>query len=201
MSGHDPLGGFFGLDLPESRGGLVRHWGAQHGLGWFNATSALAALIRTLDPPAVWFPAFLCPELAEAAPEARRRFYPLDKALAPDMSALGDLAQGDLVLGVNYFGRDPGPHGALSPRHGRRFISSRIAPRPSTPAPRPGAAGGCSARARSRAFPTAACWCPMARTARCRPAPILRPSRTCRMALRRSLPGWSVRPRTPCGTR
>lgn len=108
MSGHDPLGGFFGLDLPESRGGLVRHWGAQHGLGWFNATSALAALIRTLDPPAVWFPAFLCPELAEAAPEARRRFYPLDKALAPDMSALGDLAQGDLVLGVNYFGRDPG---------------------------------------------------------------------------------------------
>lgn len=105
MSGDIPLGGFFGLELPDADAGLWRLWGAGRGRAYVNATSALAALIAMEQPGQVWFPAFLCPEFPAAAP--RPRYYALTEDLAPDTATL-DPEPGDMVIGVNYFGRTPG---------------------------------------------------------------------------------------------
>ena len=99
-----PLGGFFGLELPETGGGLLAHWGAARGLAFANATSALAALVRAQAPGRVWFPGYVCAEFAEAAPEAARRFYAVGEDLGPEVATLQP-GPGDLVVGVNYFGR------------------------------------------------------------------------------------------------
>ncbi|MBB94225.1 MAG: hypothetical protein CML68_06455 [Rhodobacteraceae bacterium] len=106
------LGGFFGLELPDpdrtgDAGGLWRHWRADEGRAFANASSALAALITHLQPGAVWFPAFLCAEFAGAAAPGLRRFFALDDDLAPDPATLSP-APGDLVVAVDYFGRAPG---------------------------------------------------------------------------------------------
>ncbi|MEM9761403.1 MAG: hypothetical protein AAF968_02630 [Pseudomonadota bacterium] len=107
MSAPPPLGGFFGLEVPETGAGLWRHWQADRGIAYVNASSALSALISARAPGQVWFPAFVCPEFPEAAPEAARRYYALSDDLSPDTATLSPMA-GDMVVAVNYFGRAPG---------------------------------------------------------------------------------------------
>ncbi|MAU94942.1 PLP-dependent aminotransferase family protein [Marinibacterium profundimaris] len=106
-----PLGGFFGLELPDTGAGLWAHWGAARGLAFANATSALAALVRRAAPGAVWFPGFVCAEFTHAVPEGQRRYYAVDEDLGPEAGTL-DPAPGDIVVGVNYFGRAAGAAGA-----------------------------------------------------------------------------------------
>jgi dTDP-4-amino-4,6-dideoxygalactose transaminase len=107
------IGGFFGLELPSScHGGFAKLWGITSGsaVGFTNARSAFAALIEALTPPKVWLPAYICPELAAAVPEAKLAFYPLSDDLNPDVETLAaSTGAGDVVLAVNYFGRAPAP--------------------------------------------------------------------------------------------
>ncbi|SMY07368.1 DegT/DnrJ/EryC1/StrS aminotransferase family protein [Flavimaricola marinus] len=105
----DPIGGFLGLERPGA-GDLNAFWGAADCPAWVNATSALAALVTELRPARVWLPGYICAELVEAVPAAARRYFPMTDALAPDIAALdGRVADGDLVLAVDMFGRAPGP--------------------------------------------------------------------------------------------
>lgn len=105
----DPVGGFFGLEHP-GKGNLLAFWGAEGCPAWVNATSALAALVTSLRPGAVWLPGYVCAELVTAVPLPMRRFFPLRDDLTPDIATLeGQIAPGDMVLAVNMFGRAPGP--------------------------------------------------------------------------------------------
>ena len=80
------------------------------GATFTNARSAFAALIQTVDPARVWLPAYICEELAKVVPEERLAFYPLGQKLTPVIDILESSTRpGDMVLGVNYFGRPPEP--------------------------------------------------------------------------------------------
>ena len=102
------IGGFFGLELPEPRGGFAELWQVTGGATFTNARSAFAALIQTVDPPRVWLPAYICEELVKVVPEERLAFYPVGQKLMPATDILESSTRpGDMVLGVNYFGRPP----------------------------------------------------------------------------------------------
>ena len=73
-----------------------------------NARSAVRYVVLELHPHRLWLPAYLCPEMAQAVSDISIPiiYYPVDGALRPHVSYLGDnLAEGDVVLGINYFGR------------------------------------------------------------------------------------------------
>lgn len=75
-----------------------------------NARSALVHLIRSKRPEVVWLPAFICSQLAVAISSAvsHLRYFPITGDLSPAVEPLAaDLAAGDLVLAVDYFGRPP----------------------------------------------------------------------------------------------
>lgn len=99
------IGGFFGLEISVAAGGILESWTGGLPVACFvNARSALAALIAAERPPTVWLPAFLCDALAEAVPEALLQYYPVGVSLTPQVSALGDVRDGDMFVGINYFG-------------------------------------------------------------------------------------------------
>ena len=82
----------------------------RHQAAFANARSALAALLVQRRIRRVWLPAYVCEALAEgaAASDAELAFYPVDLSLAADLAALErDLAAGDAVVIVDYFGRAP----------------------------------------------------------------------------------------------
>ncbi len=90
---------------------LWQHWteGAAQVLTFANARSAFAHVIDSLAPRRVWLPVWLCADMAEAVHAPM--LYGLDETLTPDIQALEKALQpGDLLLGVNYFGR---PNAAL----------------------------------------------------------------------------------------
>ena len=100
------IGGFFGLDISVDEGGIFKSWTGGLPVACFvNARSALAYLIKLVRPPNVWLPAFLCDALAEAVPEALTQFYPVGASLTPQVSALVNVQDGDMFVGINYFGR------------------------------------------------------------------------------------------------
>lgn len=102
------IGGFFALEIPMVAGGLLQSWGQGLPLACFsNARSALSALIVAERPRKVWLPAFLCGALAEAVPEALLQYYPVGISLTPQVSALGGVQDGDMLVGINYFGFCP----------------------------------------------------------------------------------------------
>lgn len=81
-----------------------------HQAAFANARSALAALLRLHQVRRVWLPAYVCGAVAEAAAAAgvAARYYGVSMRLEPDCSALDqDLAPGDAIVIVAYFGRPP----------------------------------------------------------------------------------------------
>jgi len=109
-----PLGGFFGIDLPDvvpDVGGLAAVWEvAETRHAWTNATSALASLVAHLRPGSVWLPGYICSSVLAAVPREVQRFFPLREDLSPETDAMeGRLSHGDMVLAVDMFGRAPGP--------------------------------------------------------------------------------------------
>ncbi len=75
-----------------------------------NARSALAAWLAHRQARRIWLPAYVCGAVADAAAAARvaARHYGVGLALEPDFAALErELAPGDAVLIVAYFGRPP----------------------------------------------------------------------------------------------
>jgi len=87
-------------------------WGAAfpHQAAFANARSALAALLTHRQIRRVWLPAYVCGAVAEAAAAAdvAARYYGVSLALEPDHAALArELAPGDAVLIVAYFGQPP----------------------------------------------------------------------------------------------
>ena len=72
-----------------------------------TARSAFALLARTLNPPAVWLPSYLCGVVLDAFanPGMQVRFYPVDQ----DLQISGDhwlteLHTGHMVVFIDYFG-------------------------------------------------------------------------------------------------
>lgn len=109
------LGGFFELEeAPRSTTGgpsLFEFW--TRGQGPFYcfglARSALRQLLARIAPPRFWVPAYICASVSQQAPDSTLRFYPLEGDLEPNVSFLDARVQdGDVLLGVNYFGRPPG---------------------------------------------------------------------------------------------
>jgi hypothetical protein len=108
------IGGVLPLDLRLALVGnsVAARW-QEHARCWYtfqNARSALAHLIRSRSPKAVWLPAFICCELAAAVSSvvSHLRYFPVTDDLSPDVKCLAaNLATGDLVLAVDYFGRPP----------------------------------------------------------------------------------------------
>ena len=99
------IGGFFGLEIPVAADGILESWTGGLPVACFvNARSALAALIAAERPPTVWLPAFLCNALAEAVPDLLIQYYPVGVSLSPQVSTLDDVRDGDMFVGINYFG-------------------------------------------------------------------------------------------------
>ncbi|MEP2151692.1 MAG: hypothetical protein ABJI43_15415 [Roseobacter sp.] len=101
----------------ETEHSLWEKWcaGADGVLTFQNARSAFAHILRHVAPRRVWLPAYCCSDLTEAAnfSAAPLQFYHSDAGLMPDTAALSEvLCPGDLVLGINHFGR---PAEALRP--------------------------------------------------------------------------------------
>jgi len=105
-------GGFFALEIPlaVTQHSVLSLWDMGGGLGYFtNARSAFHWLLQSMAPRTVWLPAYCCRALAQAVPEAMGvRYFPLGKNLSPDCDYLRKhVAAGDLVLAIDYFGRNP----------------------------------------------------------------------------------------------
>lgn len=104
-----PIGGFFGLSespaAAPSGGGVLAAWTGDDGwIGFHNARSAFAWLVRSLGPPVVWLPRYLCADMRAAA-GPRVRVYDVDDRLQlADPALAADLGPRDLVVAVAYFG-------------------------------------------------------------------------------------------------
>lgn len=73
-----------------------------------TARAALAALLIARGIKRLWLPAYSCPALAEGAAEARVElaWYGIDERLGADVEVVrGNLAPGDAILAVAWFGR------------------------------------------------------------------------------------------------
>ncbi len=92
------IGGYFELELPPA--GSPLHDGA---LRFQSSRAAFLALLRSLRPAAVWMPWYICDAMVEplhmAGTPVKR--YRLDSDLRVQSV---DLAQGEWLLYVNYFG-------------------------------------------------------------------------------------------------
>lgn len=102
------LGGFFGLESPdpcvEGESVLTRWTGAAGSVGFHNARSGFAWLVRSLEPATVWLPSYLCADM-DVPTSARLRRYRVDASLFLDDPAFEEaLAPGDMVVAVAYFG-------------------------------------------------------------------------------------------------
>ena len=93
--------------------------GYRHASAYGSARSALAALLAFHGIERVWLPAYSCPALMHAAIRCQTLWYGVDERLAPDVAQLAGLVRsGDAVLGIDYFGRSPGPaFAALASAH------------------------------------------------------------------------------------
>lgn len=109
-------GGVFALE-PEALGGPAPpapgpFADALRGRGRFLATShargALDWLVRFLDAPRVWLPAYLCDALLGGAVRERAAFYPVDERLEPlPGDWRGRIGADDLTVAIAYFGWPP----------------------------------------------------------------------------------------------
>jgi dTDP-4-amino-4,6-dideoxygalactose transaminase len=104
------IGGFLELELPEGHGGFFEFWRVPddpHCL-FYLGRSAFAALVRAFSPARVWVPAYMCKSIPKQVPAGALAFYSVGERLAPDVDQFADAVKpGDMVLGMNYFGRAP----------------------------------------------------------------------------------------------
>lgn len=105
-----PIGGFFGLhrDRPAAVAGgdLLSAWtaGRRGWVGFHNARSAFAWLVRSVPSGAVWLPRYLCADMRGAAGR-HLRIYDVDERLQlADPALARDLAPMDMVVAVAHFG-------------------------------------------------------------------------------------------------
>ena len=110
-SAHRIIGGMFGLELSGSLPGpggdappaFLR--GQHHLLA--TARSGLLLLARSLAPPQIWLPSYLCSVIVEAIRRSGSavRFYAIDANLRiPHEDWLHEVRAGDLVVFIDYFG-------------------------------------------------------------------------------------------------
>lgn len=95
----DAIGGYFPLELPRQQ--RVYHAEAVH----FNtARAAFYALIKAGKPDAVWMPRWICDAMLSPlhALDVPVHFYSLDDGLNPEATL--EIASGEWLLYVNYFG-------------------------------------------------------------------------------------------------
>jgi dTDP-4-amino-4,6-dideoxygalactose transaminase len=108
LAGGKIIGGVFGLGTTlVDAGGALPGFLAENNLFLANATSALALLIRHLQPGQVWLPSYLCVALAIAARHGGSpvRFYPVSYDLDLQSSSwLDQVRLGDVVVMIDYFG-------------------------------------------------------------------------------------------------
>lgn len=94
-----PVGGFFALELPASRG-------AYHDerLALTSGRACLRRIVATLKPARVLAPFYICDTVLQAFQHEGIpvEFYDLDASLDPRLT--GDGSTSDLMLYVNYFG-------------------------------------------------------------------------------------------------
>jgi dTDP-4-amino-4,6-dideoxygalactose transaminase len=108
------IGGFFELAVPgAAKGGLADFWQmpSNPDFTYGNARSALAALLRSVQPEKLWLPAYICCSVTQAAAAAAVPvgYFPLSEDLQPDVNFLDAQVQtGEMVLAVDYFGAPPG---------------------------------------------------------------------------------------------
>lgn len=115
MSRPKRIGGFFEMALPGQpvQHNVLASWDILETsiCGFSNARSALAALIGYIKPDRIFLPAYVCQSVADGCSKesADIVYYGLDPQLEPDTDFLAmTVRDGDVVLGVNYFGRAPG---------------------------------------------------------------------------------------------
>jgi len=95
---------------PPSGPSLWTLWCAerQHFGAYGCARAALAALLAQRGARRVWLPAYACSALAEAVAGLEVRWFGVDADLRVDAAGLGaQVARGDVVVGIDYFGRAP----------------------------------------------------------------------------------------------
>ncbi|MFW2542761.1 hypothetical protein ACN2XU_08975 [Primorskyibacter sp. 2E107] len=102
------IGGVFAIGAPGAPvpGNLWELWtdAAAQALTFVNARSGFAHILQCLAPRRIWLPAYCCADMAEAT--RAPLIYGGDDTLTPDVDALDEaLRPGDLVLGLNHFGR------------------------------------------------------------------------------------------------
>lgn len=106
----DVIGGFFELEVPVRKEGLLRLWDVPDDPNclFSLARSAFGALVRALSPRRVWLPAYMCRSVSDQVSPELLRYYGVGNSLDPDVGFLESAVRsGDLVLGMNYFGRPP----------------------------------------------------------------------------------------------
>jgi dTDP-4-amino-4,6-dideoxygalactose transaminase len=96
-------------DDPPRTDNLWNLWTAERPHAAFrSARSALTALLDHRRIRRVWLPAYVCRSLADGAANRILAWYDVGEELAPDVATLArELAPGDAVVGVDYFGRLP----------------------------------------------------------------------------------------------
>lgn len=95
----DAIGGYFPLELPQKQ--LAYHVGGRY----FNtARAAFYALLKAGKPEAVWMPRWICDAILSPLHEldVPVRFYSLDENFGPEAAL--EIASGEWLLYVNYFG-------------------------------------------------------------------------------------------------
>lgn len=115
-----PIGGFIGLEPVSAELPGMADFGAPHVLRFWNARAALAHLLRTQAIRRIWLPAYICLAPAQAAADVGLKvaYYPVGGDLIPDSTTLAaGLADGDAVLGVDYFGAPSPCLADLARRH------------------------------------------------------------------------------------
>jgi hypothetical protein len=105
------IGGMFGLETGESASPAGRRRSltclAEPHLLLATGRSAFTLLARTLRPPTVWLPSYLCGVVMGAFPAhlQRVRFYAVDERLEiADADWLEEIQAGDMVVFIDYFG-------------------------------------------------------------------------------------------------
>ena len=97
-------------ERPAGSTSLLSFWrGERKHVGAYGcARAALSALLALRGAARVWLPAYACAALAEAAAGLELCWVGVDAGLDMDVRRLDrDLASGDVVVGIDYFGRPP----------------------------------------------------------------------------------------------